>query len=335
MSGQGTSIVLNFRSGMTPYVRRLPSWGQSAYSSEEEGRFWVNLGEIEREKTPLSILNALNRKTLQRNPFMPPSSSRWHVLCSPHTDQVLELPPHVRCRYQLSDGLVLTVLGVMALRSVARQHGLAPAVRFRHERNPTVPRLWPDPGPRVHHYGLRPQLGRTHERPWGKSPSWRRRRVSIRAGANKTHGLDPGRPPGRHERQISFWEGPEFTLPWGWQEKSSGLKLDMRLLASAGELAAAADTSLMATLVPCLALSSPSGALSIDVGAGAAVFSNYKFGAQNFGGPAQIVGTAGVGLNPFPGFYAGYRFQHFSDAGIYGPTSLGVDMHIVEIAYRF
>ena len=126
-----------------------------------------------------------------------------------------------------------------------------------------------------------------------------------------------------------------FRLPWGWQERSSGLKLDMRLLASAGELAAAAETSLMATLVPCLALSSPSGALSIDVGAGAAFFSNYKFGVQNFGGPAQIVGTAGIGLNPFPGFYAGYRFQHFSDAGIYGATSLGVDMHIVEIAYRF
>ena len=126
-----------------------------------------------------------------------------------------------------------------------------------------------------------------------------------------------------------------FRLPWGWQERSSGLKLDMRLLASAGELAAAGDTSLMATLVPCLAVSSPNGAVSIDVGAGTAFFSNYKFGVQNFGGPAQIVGTAGIGLNPFPGFYAGYRFQHFSDAGIYGATSLGVDMHMLEIAYRF
>ena len=126
-----------------------------------------------------------------------------------------------------------------------------------------------------------------------------------------------------------------IRLPWGWQERSSGLKLDMRLLASAGELAAAGETSLMATVVPCLAVSSPSGAVSVDVGAGTAFFSNYKFGVQNFGGPAQIVGTAGIGLNPFPGFYAGYRFQHFSDAGMYGPTSLGVDMHILEIAYRF
>jgi len=126
-----------------------------------------------------------------------------------------------------------------------------------------------------------------------------------------------------------------FGLPWGWQERSSGLKFDMRLLASAGELAAAQETSLMAALVPCLAVSSPNGEGSIDVGGGAAFFSNYKFGVQNFGGPAQLVGTSGIGLNLWPGFYAGYRFQHFSAAGIYGHPALGVDMHILEISYRF
>jgi hypothetical protein len=36
-----------------------------------------------------------------------------------------------------------------------------------------------------------------------------------------------------------------------------------------------------------------------------------------------------------PGFHAGYRFQHFSDAGIYGSTSLGADMHLFEFGYRF
>jgi hypothetical protein len=126
-----------------------------------------------------------------------------------------------------------------------------------------------------------------------------------------------------------------FGLPWGWQERVTGMKLDMRLLTSAGELAAAGDTSLMVTLVPCLALSSPNEAVSIDVGGGTALFSNYKFGVQNFGGPAQIVATAGIGFNLVPGFFAGYRFQHFSDAGTYGPTSLGVDMHMLEINYRF
>lgn len=126
-----------------------------------------------------------------------------------------------------------------------------------------------------------------------------------------------------------------FGLPWEWQVTNSGAKLDMRLLASAGEIAAAQDTGLMVTVVPCLALSSPEGKISIDAGGGTAFFSNYKYGEQNFGGPVQIVGTAGVGFNFVPGLFAGYRFQHFSDAGTYGPTSLGVDMHILEINYRF
>jgi hypothetical protein len=126
-----------------------------------------------------------------------------------------------------------------------------------------------------------------------------------------------------------------FGLPWGWQQRATGMKLDMRLLTSAGELSAAGDTGLMVTMVPLLALSSPNEAVSIDVGGGAAFFSNYQYGVQNFGGPAQIVGTAGIGFNLIPGFFAGYRFQHFSDAGTYGPTSLGVDMHMLEINYRF
>ena len=126
-----------------------------------------------------------------------------------------------------------------------------------------------------------------------------------------------------------------FGLPWAWQESTFGLKFDMRLLASAGEIAAAGATGLMTTLVQCLAVSSPNGTVSLDVGGGAAFFSNYKFGVQNFGGPAQIVGTSGIGLNLGPGFYAGYRFQHFSSAGIYGHPALGVDMHIVELSYQF
>jgi hypothetical protein len=65
------------------------------------------------------------------------------------------------------------------------------------------------------------------------------------------------------------------------------------------------------------------------------LFSRYKFGAQDFGGPAQIVGTIGLGLNLIADLYTGYRFQHFSDAGAYGPTSLGVDIHMFELNYRF
>jgi hypothetical protein len=156
-------------------------------------------------------------------------------------------------------------------------------------------------------------------------------RVGPRVGVS-------GRSPFGRDQKENFQQydvAALFGLPWGWQERASGMKLDMRLLASAGELAAAGDTGLMVTLVPCLAVSSANEAVSIDVGGGAGFFSRYNFGVQNFGGPAQFVGTAGLGLNLIPGFYTGYRFQHFSDAATYGPSSLGVDMHILEINYQF
>jgi hypothetical protein len=88
-------------------------------------------------------------------------------------------------------------------------------------------------------------------------------------------------------------------------------------------------------LVPWLAISTLREAVAIDVGRGPAFFSNYKFGSQEFGGPVQIVCTVGAGFNLIPGVFTEYRLQHFSDAGAYGPYKVGVDMHLVEINFRF
>ena len=92
---------------------------------------------------------------------------------------------------------------------------------------------------------------------------------------------------------------------------------------------------LIITLVPWLALSTFGETVSIDLGTGPSFFSNYKFGGQAFGSPVQIVGTVGAGFNVIPGLFTGYRLQHFSDAGAYGPYKAGVDMHLLEINFRF
>jgi len=126
-----------------------------------------------------------------------------------------------------------------------------------------------------------------------------------------------------------------FRLPWQWPLGDTDWKIETRLLTSAGALEAAGDTGLMATLVPDLALSGWNGLVSLDVGAGLGFFSKYKFGAQDFGGPVEIVATAGIRVNPLAHAYAGFRVQHFSDAGVYGPGALGVDMYMVELGYRF
>jgi hypothetical protein len=126
-----------------------------------------------------------------------------------------------------------------------------------------------------------------------------------------------------------------FRLPWSWPLSGNSWNLETRLITSAGLLQAVGDSGLIMTIVPDLALSGWDGLVTFDAGAGAGFFSNYKFGEQDFGGPVQIVATLGVRLNPFSHAYTGFRLQHFSDAGLYGPSSLGVDLYIVEVGYRF
>ena len=126
-----------------------------------------------------------------------------------------------------------------------------------------------------------------------------------------------------------------FRLPWQWPLGDTTWKIETRLITSAGALEGAGETGLMATLVPDLALSGWNGLVSLDVGAGAGFLPKYKFGAQDFGGPVQIVATAGIRVNPFAHAYAGFHAQHFSDAGVYGPHKVGVDMYMVEVGYRF
>ena len=126
-----------------------------------------------------------------------------------------------------------------------------------------------------------------------------------------------------------------IKLPWSWQLGENKWSLETRLIASAGLLTGADESGLMMTAIPGLALSVWEGLITLDTGVGAGFFSNHKFGIQDFGGPVQIVGTSGIRLSPFQHAYTGFRVQHFSDAGLYGPSSLGVDMYIAELGYQF
>lgn len=124
-------------------------------------------------------------------------------------------------------------------------------------------------------------------------------------------------------------------LPWSWPLGGDTWGLETRLIASAGLLTGGNESGLIMTAVPILALNGWKGLLTLDAGVGAGLFSNHTFGVQDFGGPVQIVATLGAQVSPFSHTYAGVRIQHFSDAGLYGTSSLGVDMYIAELGYRF
>lgn len=130
----------------------------------------------------------------------------------------------------------------------------------------------------------------------------------------------------------------QIGLPLGWYSES-GWGLGTRLLVSAGALNGGGDTGFITSLVPVLSLGSRDGRFSLDFGIGGALLSNHHFGQQDFGGPFQVVGTMGASFPLYGRFGAGYRFQHYSDAGLYGSDkggeSRGADFHMVELTYRF
>ena len=126
-----------------------------------------------------------------------------------------------------------------------------------------------------------------------------------------------------------------FRLPWRWPLGAGKWKLETGLITSVGLLEAAGDAGVMATVVPDLILTGWNEIISFDAGAGVGVFSRHQFGSQDFGGPAQFIAAIGIRFSPFTHSYAGFRLLHFSDAGLYGSGSLGVDLFVVEVGYKF
>ncbi len=125
-----------------------------------------------------------------------------------------------------------------------------------------------------------------------------------------------------------------IRLPWQ-RYSPSGWGIGTRLLASAGVLHGADTTALVVSAIPVLALGSQDGRFTVDFGAGLALISEHRFAQQDFGGPLQGALTFGVGVPLYRKVGVGYRFLHYSDWGAYGPDSIGVDFHMVELIYRF
>lgn len=150
------------------------------------------------------------------------------------------------------------------------------------------------------------------------------------------YGLSGSSPIGE-QTQTDFHQydlAAALRLPWQWYH-SSGWGMSTRLMVSSGALQGAGETNFVGTVVPTVAFGRDDERISIDVGGGGALLSDHKFGAQNFGGPFQFVWTFGMNLGLFGPLGAGYHFQHYSDATLYGHDSRGADLHLFELVYRY
>jgi len=124
-----------------------------------------------------------------------------------------------------------------------------------------------------------------------------------------------------------------FELPWK-RNFTSGWGMGTRLMASAGTLRGAGETALVVSLIPELILESEDGWVTLDLGAGGALFSRHRFGSQDFGRSFQFALTLGVGVPLYKNLWLGYRFLHYSDAGVHGSDTTGADFHMIEFSYR-
>jgi hypothetical protein len=125
-----------------------------------------------------------------------------------------------------------------------------------------------------------------------------------------------------------------FRLP-GEAYSASGWGVGSRLLASAGIFQGAGVNALVVSVLPVLAFGSQDGRFSVDLGAGLALLSRTVYGQQDFGGYLQAALTFGASIPLYQRFGLGYRFMHYSDGGIYGSDTIGVDFHMLELNYRF
>ena len=125
-----------------------------------------------------------------------------------------------------------------------------------------------------------------------------------------------------------------IRLPWE-RYYPSGWGVGTRLMASAGVLQGGEKTALVFSLIPVLAIGSQDGRFFVDLGAGGALLSRHSFERQDYGGYFQFALTASVGVPLYGRLGVGYRFLHYSDAGIHGPNTIGADFHMIEFIYRF
>ncbi len=136
------------------------------------------------------------------------------------------------------------------------------------------------------------------------------------------------------ERFSQYDIAANFRLPWEWSVISDR-RVSTRLMASVGMLSNSTEKALAVSLIPLVVFGSPGGRFSLDMGAGGAVLSKHGFGVQDFGGPFQFALTTGVSIPLYKEYSLGYRFLHYSDAGLNGSDTTGADLHMIELIYRF
>jgi hypothetical protein len=120
----------------------------------------------------------------------------------------------------------------------------------------------------------------------------------------------------------------ELRAPCGW-----GIVTLIDL--SAGALRGEGETGFIGSAGPALSFGKKGFPLEIDAGVSAAVISRDSFGNRDLNGNLQFISHVGVDWRFGRKFGIGYRFQHLSNAGLYGGPNPGLNMHLLGLNWYF
>ncbi len=155
--------------------------------------------------------------------------------------------------------------------------------------------------------------------------------VGIRGGINLIPG---GIPPGEYEDFQQYDVFGIVGFPGKW-DTLWGVEGRYLWYTSAGVIRAAGDEGFITTFGPGLAFTKLDWDLTLEMGTGGVIVSDDTFGAQDFGGKIQFLAHGALSYH-FPQHISlGWRFQHYSDATLYGQGNRGVDFHLLELRYGF
>jgi hypothetical protein len=145
-------------------------------------------------------------------------------------------------------------------------------------------------------------------------------------------GLRGGKDSGGNDENFTLLEA-SIQKPCPWQKQLGIGVLQPRWNLGLGYLEAASEGSALLSAGGDLAYEMAGGLLAIDIGLRPILISDHTFGDENLGGALQFGSHAGVTLN-VDRFTLSYRFEHISNAGIYG-NNPGINMHLIGVGARF
>jgi len=146
------------------------------------------------------------------------------------------------------------------------------------------------------------------------------------------------------ERTVLGEQSPEsflaYDLRTSWRTPlehrfASGMTVGAWGLASLGIFEGPDNTAVAASAIPLLAVATDDARFNLDAGIGLALLSEHRFADQDFGGPLQFALTLGLEAPLFGRVGLSYRFMHYSDASLYGAHTIGADLHMAGLSYRF